>query len=76
MRIDDKSLYKSLNKSLQIIRSITKTHKNYHYAMMLSFQKNVDDQGGRGRVWKFGHKDKGGENGQKFAYVFYGWPFI
>ena len=60
MRIDDKSLYKSLNKSLQIIRSITKTHKNYHYAMMLSFQKKRGRPGGERQGLKIRTQGQGG----------------
>ena len=56
-----KSLYKSLNNSLQIILSIAMNNKNSqedHYAMMLFFKKNADVRG-RG-VWKLGHMRQGG----------------
>ena len=48
-----KSLYKSLNKSLQINRPITKNNKNPqndHYAMMLIFQKNYGRPGEGGLI--------------------------
>ena len=70
-----KSLYKSLNKSLQIIRSITINNKNSE----MIFQKNADVR----RVGVSENSDtcrKGGrrglKNGQKFSdvYYVYEWP--
>ena len=62
-------MYKSLNKSLQIIRPITinlKNHNYDHYAMMLIFQNNVRVRGGL-QIRIHAGKGKGGKNGQKFA---------
>ena len=71
-------IYKSLNKSPQIIRSKTINNKNLqndHYAMILIFQK-IRTSGGGG----FENQDICGQGGggrekwQKFADALYKWP--
>ena len=59
-----KSLYKSLNNSLQIIRSITilikKIHENDDHTMMLFFQNKCGHPGWRGVLKILTHANKGG----------------
>ena len=75
-----KSLYKSLNSSLQMIRSITINNTNSQkwslcYDVDFS-KKNADVRGEWGlKIRKHADKGEGGvKNGQKFADVLYEWP--
>ena len=74
-------MYKSLNKSLQIIRSITmnnkKFTKNYHYAIMSIFQKNCGHPGGGESEYSdtCGQEGEGVINGQNLRTLFIDGPF-